>query len=146
MFYFHLTTHVCIVCTALQICKSELGETHPRTLRNVSNLQLLLLEEAEIGDLLPNESKTIIDVAKYELEDTLECFEELDDPWTYRVDIATLKTNLAFVALWQGKPKKARKLLYQIKEIEIPLNHSLIEQVALLEERVNGMTRSRRRF
>lgn len=115
-------------------------------MRNVSNLQLLLLEEAEIGDLLPNESKTIIDVAKYELEDTLECFEELDDPWTYRVDIATLKTNLAFVALWQGKPKKARKLLYQIKEIEIPLNHSLIEQVALLEERVNGMTRSRRRF
>ena len=113
-------------------------------MRNVSNLQLLLLEEAETGDLPPNESKTIIDVAKYELEDTLECFEELDDPWTYRVDIATLKTNLAFVALWQGKPKKARKLLHQIKEIEIPLDHSLKKQVALLEERVSGIIRNRK--
>jgi len=128
--------------TALQSCKSDLGETNPHTLRNVSNLQLLLLEEAE--GLPPAESKPIIDAAKFEFEDALECFVALDDPWTYRVDVASLKTNLAFIALWQGKPKKARKFLRQILEIELPPNHSLLKRISLIQERVEEIEKKKR--
>lgn len=128
--------------TALQSCKDILGETNPHTLRQVSNLQLLHLEEAE--SLLSSECKPIIDAAKFELEDALESFVALDDPWTHRVDVASLKTNLAFIALWQGKPKKARKMLRQIKEIELPPEHSLSLQISLIEERLEEMEIKRR--
>ena len=65
-----------------------------------------------------DEAKPIINAAKYEMEGALETFVSLDDPWTYRLDVASLKTNLGFVAVWQGKPKKARKMVRQLKEIE----------------------------
>ena len=120
--------------TALQTYKSELGETNPVTLRNVSNLQLLLLEEAE--GLEKSEAESIIDAAKYELEETLKSFVALNDPWTYRLDVASLQTNLGFVAVWKEKPKKARKLLRQIKEIELPPEHPLVHRIAVLEDRV----------
>ncbi len=129
--------------TALQSSKALLGETNPHTLRHVSNLQLLLLEEAEC--LRPSECKPIIDAAKFELEDALESFVALDDPWTYRVDIASMKTNLAFIALWQGKPKKARKLLRQIKEIELSPDHSLLPQISLIQERVEELEKKKRK-
>jgi hypothetical protein len=108
----------------------------------VSNLQLLHLEAAE--SLLSSECKPIIDAAKFELEGALESFVALDDPWTHRVDVASLKTNLAFIALWQGKPKKARKMLRQIKEIELPPEHSLSLQISLIEERLEEMEIKRR--
>ncbi|KAL7537086.1 hypothetical protein ACHAXR_007578, partial [Thalassiosira sp. AJA248-18] len=122
---------------ALQTYKTELGETHPITLRNISNLQLLLLLEAE--DLPKSEAKPIIDAAKYELEETLNVFVALNDPWTYRLDVASLKTNLALVSVWQGKPKKARKLLRQINEIELPPDHSLVHRIEVLEERLEEL-------
>lgn len=122
---------------ALQTYKSELGETNPITLRNVSNLQLLLLEGAE--NLQKSKAKPIIDAAKYEMEESLEAFAALNDSWTYRSDVASLKTNLGFVAIWQGKPKKARKLMRQINEIELPPGHSLLRRIAVLEERVEEM-------
>lgn len=129
--------------TALQTYKSELGETNPITLRNVSNLQLLLLVEAE--GLQKDEAKSIIDAAKYEMEGTLETFVALDDPWTYRLDVASLKTNLGFVAVWQGKPKKARKMVRQIKEIEIPPEHPLTQRITTLEERVEELEKKKAR-
>ena len=125
----------------MQTYKSELGETNPITLRNVSNLQLLLLEEAE--GLEKDEAKSIIDAAKYEMEGTLETFVALDDPWTYRLDVASLKTNLGFVAVWQGKPKKARKMVRQIKEIEIPPEHPLTQRITTLEERVEELEKKK---
>ncbi len=70
------------------------------------------------------------------MEESLEAFMALNDPWAYRLDVASLKTNLGFVSVWQGKPKKARKLVRQIKEIEVPPEHSLNYRVATLEERV----------
>jgi len=127
---------------ALQTYKTELGETNPITLRNVSNLQLLLLEEAE--GLQKSEAKSVIDAAKYELEDTLDAFLTLNDPWTYRLDVASLQTNLAFVAIWQGKPKKARKLLRQIQEIELPPEHPLEHRVEVLEESVEKLEEKKR--
>eukprot|EP00584_Thalassiosira_punctigera_P010998 CAMPEP_0172546590 /NCGR_PEP_ID=MMETSP1067-20121228/16320_1 /TAXON_ID=265564 ORGANISM="Thalassiosira punctigera, Strain Tpunct2005C2" /NCGR_SAMPLE_ID=MMETSP1067 /ASSEMBLY_ACC=CAM_ASM_000444 /LENGTH=1109 /DNA_ID=CAMNT_0013333551 /DNA_START=71 /DNA_END=3400 /DNA_ORIENTATION=- len=122
---------------ALQEYKAELGETNPITLRNVANLQLILLEEAE--DLEKSEAKSVIDAAKFELEETLEAFVSLDDPWTYRLDVASLKTNLGFIAIWQGKPKKAKKLVRQIKEIELPPEHTLVRQIMVLEERIEEL-------
>lgn len=122
---------------ALLTYKTELGETNPITLRNVSNLQLLLLEEAE--DLEPSKAKSIIDAAQYELEDTLETFVSLYDPWTYRLDVASLKTNLGFVAVWQDKPKKARKLVCQIRDIPLPQEHPLVHRVTILEERLGKL-------
>jgi hypothetical protein len=107
----------------------------------VSNLQLLLLEEAEVMD--KSESKFIIDVAKYELEDTLEAFESLNDPTSHRLAIASLRTNLGFVAVWQGKPKKARKYLRQIKEVEIPSDHVLLQRIANLEDSVVQLEKKR---
>jgi len=127
--------------TALQTYKSELGETNPITLRNVSNLQLLNLEEAE--GLEKDEAKPIINAAKYEMEGALETFVSLDDPWTYRLDVASLKTNLGFVAVWQGKPKKARKMVRQLKEIEVPVEHSLAHRIETLEERVEELERKK---
>jgi len=126
---------------ALQTYKSELGETNPITLRNVSNLQLLLLEGAE--DLPKSEAKSIIDAAKYEMEESLEAFVALNDSWTYRSDVASLKTNLGFVAIWQGKPKKARKLMRQIKEIELPPEHSLLHRITVLEERLEELEKKK---
>ena len=73
---------ICSQFTALQTYKSELGETNPVTLRNVSNLQLLLLEEAE--GLEKSEAKPMIDANKSELEETLESVPSLNDSWTYR--------------------------------------------------------------
>lgn len=81
-----------------------------------------------------SESKFLIDVAKYEIEDTLDSFESLNDPTSHRLTIASLRTNLGFVAVWQGKPKKARKYLRQIKEVEIPSDHLLLQRIAMLEE------------
>ena len=107
----------------------------------MSNLQLLLLEEAE--DLEKNEAKPIIDAAKYEMEEALEAFVALNDPWTYRLDVASLKTNLGFVAVWQGKPKKARKLLRQLEEIELPEEHMLVKRVEVLEKRVEDMEKKK---
>lgn len=127
--------------TALGTYKSELGENNPITLRNVSNLQLILLEEAE--GLQKSEAKPIIDAAKYEMEETLEAFVSLDDPWTYRIDVASLKTNLGFVAVWQGKPKKARKLLRQIQEIELPPEHPLEHRIRILAERVEQLEKKK---
>eukprot|EP00804_Cyclotella_cryptica_P016714 CCRYP_002024-RA/>CCRYP_002024-RA protein AED:0.01 eAED:0.01 QI:259/1/1/1/1/1/3/1302/1185 len=116
---------------ALQTYKAELGEKHPVTLRQISNLAVILLEEAEA---LPKEqSKATIDAAKFEMEDALESFVSLNDLWAYRLDVAALKTNLGFIAVWQGKPKKARKLLRQVKEIEIPQDHPLELRIANLE-------------
>jgi len=126
---------------ALQTYKADLGETNPVTLRNVSNLQLLLLEEAE--GLEKSEAKSIIDAAKFEMEETLESFVSFDDPWTYRLDVASLKTNLGLVAIWQGKPKKARKLVRQIKEIELPRDHPLEHRVAVLEERLGELEKKK---
>mmetsp|Transcript_12314 Transcript_12314/g.23503 ORF Transcript_12314/g.23503 Transcript_12314/m.23503 type:complete len:513 (-) Transcript_12314:975-2513(-) len=126
---------------ALQTYKADLGETNPVTLRNVSNLQLLLLEEAE--SLEKSEAKSIIDAAKFEMEETLEAFVSFDDPWTYRLDVASLKTNLGLVAIWQGKPKKARKLVRQIKEIELPPDHPLEHRVAVLEERLGELEKKK---
>ena len=108
-----------------------MGEKHPVTLRQTSNLAVILLEEAEA---LPKEqSKAIIDAAKFEMEDALESFVGLNDLWTYRLDVAALKTNLGLIAVWQGKPKKASKLLRQVKEIEIPKDHPLELRIANLE-------------
>lgn len=126
---------------ALGTYKSELGENNPVTLRNVSNLQLIRLEEAEA--LPKGDAKSIIDAAKYEMEGTLDAFESLNDTWTYRLDVASLKTNLAFVSIWQGKPKKAKKLLRQIQEIEIPPEHSLVHRVEVLEERVEQLEKKK---
>jgi hypothetical protein len=50
-----------------------------------------------------------------------------------------LKTNLALVAVWQGKPKKAKKLLRQVKEIEIPKGHPLELRIANLESKVQAL-------
>jgi hypothetical protein len=60
------------------------------------------------------------------------------------VDVASLKTNLAFIALWQGKPKKARKFLRQLKEIELPPDHPLLEQINLVQERVEELEKKKR--
>ena len=129
------------IVAALQKYKHTYGETHPVTLRTVSNLAVLLLQEAE--GLPEGESKSIIDAAKFEMEDTLEKFVSLNDLWTYRLDVASLKTNLGFVAVWQGKPKKAKKLLRQIKEIEIPSDHPLLGRIATLEQRLEKLERSK---
>merc|ERR1712029_695151 len=119
---------------ALGAYKSELGENNPTTLRNVANIQLLLLEEAEV--LEKSKAKPIIDAAKYEMEGALDAFISLGDLWAHRLDVASLQTNLGFVAVWQGKPKKARKLLRQIQEIELPEEHPIIQRIELLEEKV----------
>ena len=108
-----------------------LGEVHPTTLRNISNLQLLLLEEAEGMD--KSEAKFVVDVAKYEMEDTLDASESLTDPLSHRFAIASLKINLGLVAVWQDKPKKARKYLRQVEEVAIPSDHLLMRQIAMLE-------------
>lgn len=126
---------------ALQTYKTELGDTNPITLRNVSNLQLLLLEGAE--ELPKSEAKPIIDAAKFEMEDSLEGFVALNDSWAYREDVASLKTNLGFVAIWQGKPKKARKLMRQIKEIELSPGHSLVQRITVLEKRVEELEKKK---
>ena len=110
-------------------------------MRNKSNLQLLLLEEAE--DLQKSEAKPVIDTAKYEMESTLDAFVALNDSWTYRLDVASLKTNLGFVAVWQGKPKKARKLVRQIQEIEIPPEHSLNQRIEVLEQKVDELEKKK---
>jgi len=115
--------------TALQTYKSELGERHPVTLRNVSNVSVLLLEEAE--GLSKSEAKSIIDAAKFEMEGALGAFLSLNG--AYRFDVASLKTNLGLVAVWQGKPKKARKLLKQIEGIEVPAESVLAKRIATLE-------------
>ena len=120
--------------SAVEAYKEELGPTHPIALRNNANLQLLLLAEAE--ELPKAEAKSIIDAAKYDMEDTLDAFVSLDDLWQYRLDVASLKTNLGLIAVWQGKPKKARKLVRQIGEIEIPEDHPILHQVEILERRV----------
>jgi len=126
---------------ALQTYKTDLGEKNPITLRNLTNLQLLLLEEAE--ELVDyDDAKSISDAATYELEDALDAFESLDDPWTYRIDMATLKTNMGFVAVWQGKPKKARKLVCQIEEIELPLEHFLIHRIGVLGEHLEELEKT----
>lgn len=127
---------------ALLTCKSEMGETHPRTLRYVSNFQLLLLEEAE--GLPPKESKPIIEAARLAFEELLEYLNALDDPWTYRVDVASLNTNLALISIWLGKPKAAKKHLRKIKEIELPPNHSLVEQMALIQSRIDGWEKKKK--
>jgi hypothetical protein len=127
---------------SLQAYKSELGEKHPISLRQSSNLSVILLEEAEA---LPkgkkDQAKTIIDAAKFEMEDALESFVGLDDLWTYRMDVAALKTNLGLIAVWQNKPKKAQKLLRQVKEIEIPAGHPLEVRIANLESSVKNITK-----
>merc|ERR1712194_860057 len=117
--------------------KSELGETNPITLRNVSNLQLLQLEVAE--GLEQREAKPVIDAAKSELETALEAFAALDDPWSYRLDLVSLKTNLGLVAAWQGKPKKARKLIRQIDETDLSQEDPLMQRVTVLKERVKEL-------
>jgi len=116
---------------ALQTYKSELGERHPITLRNVSNVSVLLLEEAE--GLTKSEAKSIIDAAKFEMEGALGAFLSLNDSWAYRFDVASLKTNLGLVAVWQGKPKKARKLLKQIEGIEVLADSVLEKRIATLK-------------
>ena len=118
-----------------------MGETNPITLRNVSNLAVLLLEEAE--NLPKPQAKSVIDAAKFEMEEALEAFVSLNDLWTYRLDVASLKTNLGLIAIWQGKPKKARKLVRQIKEIEIPSNHPLALRIRRLEEHVEKLEKSK---
>jgi hypothetical protein len=107
----------------------------------VSNLQVILLEEAE--GLEKTEAKFIIDVAKYEIEDTLDAFKSLNDPWTYRVDMASLQTNLGFIAVWQGKPKKARKYLRQIKEVELPSDDLLLHRIRILESNITELEKTR---
>ena len=118
--------------TALQTYKSELGERHPVTLRNVSNVSVLLLEEAE--GLTKSEAKSIIDAAKFEMEGALGALLSLNDSWAYRFDVASLKTNLGLVAVWQGKPKKARKLMKQIRGIDVPTDSALAKRIETLEE------------
>lgn len=128
---------------ALQSYKSDLGEKHPTSLRQSSNLAVILLEEAEA---LPKgkdpQAKTIIDAAKFEMEDALESFVSLNDLWTYRLDVAALKTNLGLIAVWQNKPKKAQKLLRQVKEIEIPNGHPLEVRIANLESSVHHISKN----
>lgn len=116
--------------SALQTYKSELGERHPVTLRNVSNVSVLLLEEAE--GLPKSEAKPIIDAAKFEMEGALGAFLNLNDSWAYRFDVASLKTNLGLVAVWQGKPKKARKFLKQLYDIEVPEDSVLEKRITTL--------------
>lgn len=127
---------------ALQIYKTELGEKNPITLRNVSNLQLLLLREAE--NLETSEAKSIIDAVKYELEDALGVFVEMNGMGVYGLDVASLKINLGFIAVWQKKPKKARKLLRQIQEMNLPSWHSLINRSVVLEEYVEALEKRER--
>lgn len=130
--------------TALQNYKDSAlgyGENHPITLRNTSNLAVILLREAE--GLPKDKSKPIIDAAKFEMEGALQKFIALNDMWTYRLDVASLKTNLGFVAVWQGKPKKARKLLRQIQEIEVPETHPLVGRIGILEQRVEKLEKSK---
>jgi len=100
-------------------------------LRNVSNVSVLLLEEAE--GLTKSEAKSIIDAAKFEMEGALGAFLSLNDSWAYRFDVASLKTNLGLVAVWQGKPKKARKLLKQIEGIEVLADSVLEKRIATLK-------------
>ena len=116
--------------SALQTYKSELGERHPVTLRNMSNVSVLLLEEAE--GLPKSEAKPIIDAAKFEMEGALGAFLSLNDSFAYRFDVASLKTNLGLVAVWQGKPKKARKLLKQLYDIEVPEDSVLEKRITTL--------------
>lgn len=127
---------------ALQIYKTELGEKNPITLRNVSNLQLLLLREAE--NLETSEAKSIIDAVKYELEDALGVFVEMNGMGVHGLDVASLKINLGFIAVWQKKPKKARKLLRQIQEMNLPSWHSLINRSVVLEEYVEALEKRER--
>lgn len=122
---------VLLLHKALQTYKFELGERHPITLRNVSNVSVLLLEEAE--GLTKSEAKPIIDAAKFEMEGALSAFLSLNDAWANRFDVASLKTNLGLVAVWQGKPKKARKLLNQIEGIEVPADNSLSKRITTLK-------------
>jgi hypothetical protein len=53
--------------------------------------------------------------------------------------------NLALVSIWQGKPKAAMRFLQQVKEIELPPNHLLVDQIALVEERVNDMMEEKKK-
>jgi hypothetical protein len=101
------------------------------------------LEEAEGSP--PNESKAVLEAAKLAFEEALETVMALDDPWTHRVDVASLNMNLALVSVWQGKPKAAKRFLRQVKEIELPSNHSLVDQIALSEERVNDMMEEKKK-
>jgi len=127
---------------ALQVYKTELGEKNPITLRNVSNLQLLLLREAE--NLEKSEAKSIIDAVKYELEDALAAFVEMNGMGAYGLDVASLKTNLGFIAVWQEKPKKATKLLRQVQEMNLPSWHSIINRSVVLEEYVEALEKLER--
>ena len=95
------------------------------------NLSVILLEEAEW--LPKSEAKSILDAAKFEMEGALGGFLSLNDAWAYRSDVATLKMNLGFVAVWQKKPKKARKLLKQIEDIAVPEDTLLAKRITTLE-------------
>jgi hypothetical protein len=101
------------------------------------------LEEAE--GLSPTERKPVLEAAKLAFEEALESVVALDDPWTHRVDVASLNMNLALVSIWQGKPKAANRFLRQVKEIELPPNHLLVDQIALTEERVNYMMEEKKK-
>lgn len=138
---FLLTANISSNFTALQTYRTVLGETHPTTLRNVSNLQVLLLEESEGLDR--NEAMFFIDVTKYEMEEILEAFESMNEPSTYRFELVSLRINLGFVAVWQGKPKRARKYLRQIKALEIPSDHLLLQRIVNLEDSVEQLENKR---
>ena len=142
MVYAHMLL-ILLFYSALQTYKSELGERHPVTVRNVSNVSVLLLEEAE--GLPKSEAKPIIDAAKFEMEGALGAFLSLNDSWTYRFDVASLKTNLGLVAVWQGKPKKARKLLKQIYDIEVPEDSMLEKRITTLEVLLEKMEKEKKK-
>ena len=63
----------------------------------------------------------------------MDAFESMNDHWAYRQEMVSLRINLGFVAVWQGKPKIVRKYLRQIKEVETPLDHLLLQRVAILK-------------
>ena len=114
-----------------------MGEANPITLRNVANLQLILLEEAE--GLQQSDARSIIGDVKYEMKKTLEAFMSLNSSWIYRLDVASLQTNLGFIAIWQGKPKTAKRWLRKVEEIELPPGHALTHRIIVLDERVDEL-------
>ena len=56
-----------------------------------------------------------------------------------------MKTNLGRVAVWQGNPKKARKLLKQIEGIEVPEDSLLAKRIATLEKLLEKLEKEKRK-
>ena len=118
-----------------------MGENNLITLRNASDLQLFMLEDTESLSL--SETKFVVTSARRKLESALAAFLALNEPRIHHRDVALLKTNLGFIHVWQEKPKKARKLLRQLQQMDLSPQDSLAEHVAVLKKRVDKLKMKR---